>query len=238
MNKLGDQVIQVIKDQEFQNITKDIVEIGIDSVLDEGIVKDIPLLSTVIGVFKTASNLQDRLFINKLLTFLYQLKSKSEDDILEQIIKIEDSHKYKTKVGEKLLYIIDKCEDLDKAAFTGTFFKAFLEKKIDYDTFLTGASIIDKTPLPDLQYFLNEDFQEIPLDSGGSLFVSYGLMEINVTKPKIKVKSDSYQDDERYIPSEDEIMEQKITITDFRVTAQVSWIGDEMRTSLRTQKAD
>ncbi|MFV0185675.1 hypothetical protein OBK25_13270, partial [Empedobacter falsenii] len=127
MSSLGTNLIQVIKDKEFQAVTKDLTEVVIDSNIAEGLLKDVPLLSTIIGTFNTVTNIKDKLFLKKILTFLYELKSISENKIEEQINKIEEDLKYRTKVGEKLLFIIDKCEDTDKASLTGLLFKSFLE---------------------------------------------------------------------------------------------------------------
>ena len=110
---------------------------------------------------------------------------------------------------KKLLFIIDKCEDTDKASLTGLLFKSFLEKKIDYDQFITGTNIIEKTPLPDLMFFIENDVEELELDNGGSEFVSYGLMEIRVTKPNIKVGDEKYYGD-KYIPSDNEILADRL----------------------------
>ena len=220
MSSLGTNLIQVIKDKEFQAVTKDLTEVVIDSNIAEGLLKDVPLLSTIIGTFNTVTNIKDKLFLKKILTFLYELKSISENKIEEQINKIEEDLKYRTKVGEKLLFIIDKCEDTDKASLTGLLFKSFLEKKIDYDQFITGTNIIEKT-----------DVEELELDNGGSEFVSYGLMEIRVTKPNIKVGDEKYYGD-KYIPSDNEILADRLEITDFEIVASISWIGQILRENL------
>lgn len=231
MSSLGTNLIQVIKDKEFQTVTKDLTEVVIDSNIAEGLLKDVPLLSTIIGTFNTVTNIKDKLFLKKILTFLYELKSISENKIEEQINKIEEDLKYRTKVGEKLLFIIDKCEDTDKASLTGLLFKSFLEKKIDYDQFITGTNIIEKTPLPDLMFFIENDVEELELDNGGSEFVSYGLMEIRVTKPNIKVGDEKYYGD-KYIPSDNEILADRLEITDFEIVASISWIGQILRENL------
>lgn len=233
MGQIGTQIINVIKDSEFKNITKDIIETTIDSQLPDSFLKELPLLSIVVGTFNTISNIRDRLFVKKLLMFLYELKSISEDKIVEQIISIEDDNKYKTKVGEKLLYIIDKCEDPDKASLTGTLFKTFLEKKIDYDEFISGTNIIEKTPLPDLLWFINKDFDKIDLDGGGSEYVSYGLMEIIVSAPKIKISNEETNFGDKYGPSDEEVLQNKMSIENFEIKAHATWIGKSLREHLR-----
>lgn len=235
MSKIGNELVRVIKDKEFQGISKDLVETAIDTKIPEGLLKDIPLLSTIIGVFNTISNVKDRLFVQKLLTFLYELKSIEEDKIVEQIIALEDDNKYKTKVGEKLLYIIDKCEDPDKASMTGTLFKAYLEKKLDYNEFLSTTGAIERTPLPDLLFFLNDDSDGWELEGGGSEYVSYGLMEIRISKPKITIDNeDPYYDSEATgVPSDAEMLQERMHITDFEMKAYVNWTGDNIRKYLK-----
>lgn len=235
MSKIGNELVKVIKDKEFQGISKDLVETAIDTKIPESLLKDIPLLSTIIGVFNTISNVKDRLFVKKLLTFLYELKSIEQDKIVEQIIALEDNNKYKTKVGEKLLYIIDKCEDPDKASMTGSLFKSYLETKIDYNEFLLGTNAIERTPLPDLLYFINNDFDNWDLEGGGSEYVSYGLMEIRISKPKIEInKEEPYYDSESTgIPSDAEMLEERMRITNFEVKAYVNLTGDNIRKYLR-----
>ena len=43
MSSLGTNLIQVIKDKEFQAVTKDLTEVVIDSNIAEGLLKDVPL---------------------------------------------------------------------------------------------------------------------------------------------------------------------------------------------------
>ena len=99
------------------------------------------------------------------------------------------------------------------------------------DQFITGTNIIEKTPLPDLMFFIENDVEELELDNGGSEFVSYGLMEIRVTKPNIKVGDEKYYGD-KYIPSDNEILADRLEITDFEIVASISWIGQILRENL------
>ena len=71
------------------------------------------------------------------------------------IAKIEKSEDYRHKVGEKLLYIIDRCDDNEKVSYLATAFCAFLKKKIKYGQFLICADMIQKTYIDVLKYFLN-----------------------------------------------------------------------------------
>ncbi len=71
--------------------------------------------------------------------------------------KINSSGKFRVGVGEKLLFIIDRCEDHEKAQFIARMFAAFICEKISYEDFLRSASIIDRIMLEDLIWVVGED---------------------------------------------------------------------------------
>lgn len=230
MSSTGKELLDVIKEKEIQKISIEIVETIIDSKLPESVFKEIPFLSTIFGSYNALKSIQDKLFIKKLLTFLNELKSVSQEQRINQIIKIEDDTKYKTKVGEKLLFIISKCDDLDKSSMIGNLFKCYLEEKISYDEFLACVSCIDRTPLPELLNFIQGDWVELDIEGGGSELVSYGLMEIRVTQPTLKISHNSpYDDQDKYSPSEEEILESKIKISGFNVYCYVTPNGETLR---------
>ncbi len=230
----GKELIEVIKEKEIQKISTDIVESIIDSKLPESVFKEIPFLSTIFGTYNAVTSIQDKLFIKKLLTFLYELKSVSQEKRISQIIKIEDDTKYKTKVGEKLLFIVNKCDDLDKSSMIGSLFKCYLEDKIIYDEFLACVSCIERTPLPELINFIQGDWDELNTEGGGSELVSYGLMEIRLSQPTLKISHDSpYDYQDKYGPSEEEVLESKIKISGFDVYCYVTPNGEILRKYLR-----
>jgi len=224
-NSIGQNLLTVIKDKSLKEVSTNIFESILDTKISEGIIRDIPIISTIFGSYNAATTIQDKLFVRKLFAFLQELKDVPEDKRIDQIIKIEDDPKYKTKVGEKLLHIINKTDDIDKASLVGKFFKAFLENKFDYDKFISGVLCIDRTPLPELLHFIKSDFNRINLDKddGASQYVTYGLMEIIIIPPKIKVEPSrtSYEDKLDY------------KIVDFSAKAYVSYDGKNIREFLR-----
>jgi hypothetical protein len=175
MNKLSDTLTETIKDDNFQDVMVDLGETAVDSVLNEGVLKDIPILGSVFGLAKTTMSIQDKLFTKKILTFLIQLKNTEVESRKKQIEKIGTNPKYKTKVGEKLLYIIEKCEDTEKAAYIGKLFQCYIEEKLDYEDFLRASKCIELTFLYDLKRFIKEKWNNMEMEEAGDL-VGSGLM--------------------------------------------------------------
>lgn len=142
-----------LKNSDLTGITKDFLEIGVDSVLNDGLLKDIPIINTVQSIAKLGLNIRDRLFLKKIIHFLYNAKDISADLRKETIDKINNSKKYKTAVGEKLLFIIDRADEIEKAEYNARLFSYLLKGTIDYDDFIRASEAINKASIPDLKWF-------------------------------------------------------------------------------------
>jgi hypothetical protein len=82
--------------------------------------------------------------------FLFQLKDIPSQRRQEFIKKIESEPRYEKKVGETLIVLIDKLDDLDKPVLIGKLLKYVIEEKHDFDDFLRISTVIQKAFLPDL----------------------------------------------------------------------------------------
>ncbi len=175
MNNLPDKLTETIKDANFQDVIMDLGETAIDTIFDDGVLKEIPILGSVLGLARATMTIQDKLFTKKLLTFLLQLQNTDTKSRKEQINKIDNDPNYKTKVGEKILHIIDKCEDSEKAAYIGKLFQCYIEEKLHYEDFLRASKCIELTFLYDLKRFIKEKWNNMEMEEAGDL-VGSGLM--------------------------------------------------------------
>ncbi|PIQ68263.1 MAG: hypothetical protein COV91_05030 [Candidatus Taylorbacteria bacterium CG11_big_fil_rev_8_21_14_0_20_46_11] len=183
-----------LTDSNFQNLGIDLAEIGIDSILNQGLLKEIPIVSTIANLSKVGANIHDRLFLKKVLSFLNQMKSVSVDKRKEMIDKIDSSSKYRIKVGEKLLYIIDSCEDYEISELVSIVFKSYIQEKISYDDFLKVSTILSKINKSDFDWFVAErKNHSFDLDDVGDL-ISSGLFELHYEKVSVSVEDESDYD--------------------------------------------
>ena len=54
LTKLSNSLDQTLRDSDLQNVTINLAELFSDSLIKDGIAKDIPIIGSVIGVGKTA----------------------------------------------------------------------------------------------------------------------------------------------------------------------------------------
>lgn len=233
LNTLSNSLEHTLKDSDLQNVTIALAEVFADSLMEEGIAKEIPIIGTVIGFGKAAMGIKEILFLKKIIYFISELKNISATKRHEMIDKIDNSGKFRTKVGEKLLYIIDKCDDHEKSQITARLFSAFLSEIISYEEFLRASYIVDQVILEDLKRFVECGWEEedgwkyrneerddhLTLDEAGNIATS-GLVEL--VSPEVMVRD---QDDWK--------MSEKYIVEGSELTVRITDIGKKIREILK-----
>lgn len=234
LNKLSNSFSQTLKDSDLQNATIGLAEIFSDSLIEDGIAKDIPIIGTVIGLGKASMGIKEILFLKKIIYFIVELKNISATKRHKMIDRIDNSGRFRTKVGEKLLYIIDKCEDFEKSQIIALLFSAFLSERISYDEFLRASHIVDQVILEDLKWFVesgweNEDGwkyrvedreDHLTLEEAGNIATS-GLFELVSPDVMVRDQDDWKRASEPYIVEGSEL------------TVRISDIGKKIKDILK-----
>lgn len=182
---------QTLEESVLIEVGVDLSEIGLDSLLTDETIKEIPIIKTVFAFVKLGANIHDKLFLKKLLSFLQGLAKVDPKDRKKMITKIDDSKKYRVKVGEKLLYLIDKSNDWTNSNLVGKLFILFLEEKITIEEFITTAEIISRTSTIELNALKDDTVDDYAPDKLGSLSTS-GLFEINFDEGSIRQEGEPY----------------------------------------------
>jgi hypothetical protein len=199
IKKLSNSLKDTLADSDLQNVTSDLAETFTDTLLNDGILKDIPILGTIIGLAKASISLNERLLIKKLIYFLSELKNIEPEKRQKLIDTIDSNEKHKINVGEKLLYIIDKCDDHIIAKYTAILFSSFLNEEISYSDFLRGSTIIQKLFLYDLESFIKIDSKELERKitkySQGLSDFENNLINVGICSTETEPISVSDQDD-------------------------------------------
>ena len=69
------QLIDSLKRSEIDGLVVDYAEIGLDKVLDNDIIQDIPILKSLVALAKISLNIRDKLYVKKVYNFLINLYS-------------------------------------------------------------------------------------------------------------------------------------------------------------------
>lgn len=147
---LAPSLVDSFTDFDPAQITPDLLEVALDYVLDEDIIKDIPIVRTIAGLYKATVSIRDRALVKKLVNFLSSLSSVSQEVRQQFRARMNNDEKFKCKVGEKLLLIIERLDDMGKPALIALSFQAFMEEHINFEMFQRLACAIDKSFYTDL----------------------------------------------------------------------------------------
>ncbi|OGM74332.1 hypothetical protein A2382_02885 [Candidatus Woesebacteria bacterium RIFOXYB1_FULL_38_16] len=170
---MPNDIVKIIADENLDEIAE-LAEVGIDTFLDEGLIKDIPLASTVLGIFKTVTNIRDALFIKKIAKFLFKLSELSDQDKKKFSDEMAKNVDLRKKIGEKILLLLEKADDMGKPEIIANLFMAYLRSEIDFSTFSRLSEAINKLSVSDVRNLGgNKDDQE-----RNDRLVSVGLMTV------------------------------------------------------------
>ena len=124
----------------------DIGEVGLDSFISNGVLKDIPMISTAISLFQMGVSVRDKHYVRKLEQFIYEINIGIEDETKrrEYIEKFNHDEKTREQELEYLLVVLDRYVGLDKPRFLARIFLAYLDKKISWGKVCQYAEVLDR----------------------------------------------------------------------------------------------
>lgn len=130
-------------------------EIGLDAIMDDGILKDVPILSTAIALYKIGGSIKERHNLKKLLTFLKGINQGINDTTKRERYreKFQRNEKFRNQELEYLLVILDRYIDYDKPKLLAKLYLAYLDEEILWKELTMYASIID--------HFLPDDYSTL-----------------------------------------------------------------------------
>jgi len=176
--ELEQSIIDVIAKSESLGILSDVAELTLDQLLDDGIVKDIPVFGTLAKLYKAGIGVKNFLFARKLQRFLSAISSVPPNERQAFTQRLEDDKPLRKQVGETLLLILDRLDDMRKPDLVARAFVAYLKKEIDFASFQRMSSVIDRCFLPDLNSIRGKVSQEKFAPHVAMSLTACGLLEL------------------------------------------------------------
>lgn len=123
----------------------DYAEIGLDSFLDNGAIKEIPLVKTVVGIVKGGIAIREIFLAKKLLTFLkaFHLGNLEQEKKEKFLKKLNTDKKYKESVIEQITVLNDRFVSVEKSKILSNLFQAHINGKFDWKGFCQLAECLD-----------------------------------------------------------------------------------------------
>lgn len=138
------------------DIIGDYLELGIDSILENDSLKEIPIVKTFLSIGKITKNIRERNLIKNLVIFLNELNSGNIDK--EKLNKhkeeLSQNHKKAEKELGRVLIILEQTIDNIKSSILGKLYKAYVNQEIDWNLFVEFSEITNRLYINDLNILL------------------------------------------------------------------------------------
>lgn len=155
MRDIDQKMLETIK-TNITDISIELVESVIDSAIEEGLLKNTPIVKSIYSLYQTGVSVKDRFFLQKLYKFLIKI---NEIPLYERVKFLEKNNDNIKGLGEHLIILIDRLDNIDKPIMIANLFRNFMLGFIDNPTFKRLARIIERCYYEDL-LFLKENINK------------------------------------------------------------------------------
>ncbi len=130
----------------------DYSELGIDAFINDGVLKELPIVSSITSVLKIGKNIYDRNLLKQTLTFINEfnngeINEKLVNEYIEKIRK--DEKKCEEELG-RVLTILNNNIDREKSILLSKIFKSYVYSKISWNEFCEFSEILNRLFIQDL----------------------------------------------------------------------------------------
>jgi hypothetical protein len=164
----GIAFLRTLASSELADVVFEAAEVTLDSVLNEGLLRELPIIGSVANLARAGQHVAGEIFVRKLLRFLTEFKDVSAAQRAQLLEAYPDGSDKQNDLGENLLLALDRLDAVQKPALLARFFKAYVLGTIDYPTFTRIAQALDRfnlSLLPQLRWFYTrEGAPEVPSD--------------------------------------------------------------------------
>lgn len=152
MDKIVPAFETTLFDSTLSDACIDIAELGIDSLLDDGIFKSIPIVSTLVGFGKTAQNIHDRNFLKQTIKFIntFNEKSISSKKVEKYKNRLDSNPKYAEEELGRVIILLNSNVDLKKSELLAKFYRSYVNEDIDWSGFCELSDITSRLFMSDL----------------------------------------------------------------------------------------
>jgi hypothetical protein len=204
---MKEQFNQIIKSENLKDITIDLVEKVLDDNIGNDIIKEIPILKSLVTVRNIYNSYTDRIFIKKAMNVLLELGDTNWKERIELTSDLDDKY---SNGSEKILMAIDNLQTIEKCKIFGRLCKLKALGEIDLFEFKRLTKLIQDAYISDLELlpeFSKRLKKEKKFYEGNNIYMEefYPLMSLGLIyqeqseqTPIEKVEPMSYKDPAPY----------------------------------------
>lgn len=140
-------------DHPITDVASDVAEFGIDTVLTDGPLKELPIFSLVLGTAKVVRSVRELNLLKNTATFICEMYSKkiSTEKMLAYKKHLEDERFAEQELG-RVLILLDRHIDSVKSRMLAILYKRYIEQEYDWGKFCELSDVLERLFIEDLPY--------------------------------------------------------------------------------------
>ncbi len=184
---IENSLIDSVSKDDLKELVVTAAKAGLDSVLEQEALKQIPVFSTLIKIGLLGINLRDRLFAKKLLRFLRVIGDIPQDKRTAFAQKL-NSKQQKRRAGESILLLLDRLDDMKKPEIIGRIVRLAILGEIDFETSMKLSAMVDRSYISDLVLLPEAERGKGIPDEIAEALAAVGLLERRIEKDVLGLK--------------------------------------------------
>ncbi|MBQ6996303.1 MAG: hypothetical protein IJN64_17730 [Lachnospiraceae bacterium] len=120
-----------------KDISMDLTELGIDTVLDDGVLSELPIAKTVLAVCKTGVAIRERNLVKQTVAFIqgFNAGNISEEIMKKYREKLEKNAEFAEDELGRVLILLDANVDKTKSVILGCLYNTYVKGGISWEKF-------------------------------------------------------------------------------------------------------
>ena len=131
---------------------KNCMELGIDHFIEDGVLKDFPIVNTIVSGLKVSKNIYDRNLLRQTLTFINEFNNETlikDALIAHQSTILNNPKKCEKELGIVMIYL-NSFIDKEKSIMLAKLYKSYIKQEINWNDFCEFSEIINRLFIQDL----------------------------------------------------------------------------------------
>ncbi|NYF21925.1 hypothetical protein HDC36_003401 [Xanthomonas sp. JAI131] len=147
---IGKDLVLSVGAENLEKASEGLLETALDSVLDEGVLRDIPVIGTIVAGAKAFGSVRDYFLCRKVQKFLSEASKLTWAERASVVAELAGSEKQKERLGEIVMDLLDKADLELKPILIGRLFVAVGRGRVPAGDYLRLCSMINGAFVDDL----------------------------------------------------------------------------------------
>ncbi len=146
MKSINENLFDAIFDTSIE-LTSELTEISIDELINNEILREIPIVNSIISTVKIGAAIREKHFIKKILVFLQELRDqKISTEKLATFRNNFQDVKFRDRFLDAIIILNDRFLEIEKSKILAKLTTALINEKINEENFKCLCSLLDSIP--------------------------------------------------------------------------------------------